>query len=96
MLDLWAMLEGEANNGVTINNIFKALLGIQGIDPDFDNPDAKYSIPYEDDKFGGFSKDGDFFFTVNDIKTVFVRFKALYVHKVYKEGQAKRYKTAAA
>ena len=81
---------------MSINNIFKALLGVQGIDPDYENPDAKYNVPYEDDKMGGFSKEGEFFFTAPDIKTVFIQFKSLYVHKVYKEGQAKRFKNAAA
>lgn len=64
MYELWGLLEGEKSNGVTINNIYKALLGVQGIDPDIENPDAKYDVPYEDDKLGGFSKDGDFFFIV--------------------------------
>lgn len=94
MYDLWTLLEGETNNGVTIHNIYKALLGVQGIDPDFDNPDAKYNIADEEDgKIGGFDKEGDFFFLVPDIKQVFIKFKPLYIHKVYKEGQTRRFKT---
>ena len=28
MFELWTLLEGEKNNGATINNIYKALLGV--------------------------------------------------------------------
>ena len=44
MYELWTLLDGEKSQGATINNIYKALLGVTGIDPDFDNPDAKYEV----------------------------------------------------
>jgi hypothetical protein len=41
---------------------------------------------------GGYNQKGEFFFTA-DIKHVFLRYKALYVNKVYNDGQNKKYKS---
>ena len=86
MFDLWNLLQGEINNGITINNIYKALLGVQGIDPDMNNPDYRLKVPYEEDQIAGFDNDGEFYF-LTDIRHVFIKYKPLYVHKVYLDGQ---------
>ena len=41
---------------------------------------------------GGFNEKDEFFFT-EDIKVIFLKFKPLYINKVYNDGQVKKYKT---
>lgn len=43
LFDVWNIMKGEENNGVTLANILTVLFAIQGIDPALINENHKYA-----------------------------------------------------
>ena len=87
LFDIWNVLKGEENNGVTIGNILTMLFAIQGIDPAIISDQHRHNVdPNEEPAIGVFDEHGVFYFTVADINQIFVKFKPLYVNRVYHIG----------
>jgi len=93
LFDLWNILKGEENNGVSILNVKKMLLAVQGINLKPSKDEARNTEQNSQGySMGVFDEEGIFRITKSETNKIFIRFKPLYINRMQHLGQFKRIK----